>query len=277
MHLSPKENEKLALEEFKKGILNVSSTPRMLTIESTSRCNLRCVMCPHVIGAVDRPKDIDQSLVDKLGVFLPKATSVQLHGIGEPLVSPAFWDLLENLPKPEVCASSVNTNFTLLNKKKLDTLVNSNLNLINISLDAAKTSTYKKIRNADLDEVINNIKLLSKEKIKRGTKYPYIYLNMTLMRSNIEEVVDFICLAKKLNTDKVVLWHLNHWSEEEMSRYIIDRNNWVFDYKKEGLWNYPDLSNKMIAKAEDKAKELGISLYNPDNLYFKNGVNNAKS
>ncbi len=48
-----------------------------------------------------------------------------------------------------------------------------------------------------------------------------------------------------------------------MKRYIINRGKWVFDYAKEGLWNYPSLSNEYILQAQKKAEELKIKLYLP--------------
>ena len=269
MSVDLQKNNELAFEEFKNGVVRVISKPPILTIESTSRCNLRCVMCPHAIGAVDRPKDISLPLVEKLDTFISMAKQIQLHGIGEPLTSPIFWDILNKLPTPETCDSSINTNFTLLSDSQLEKIVNSNLQMVSISLDAARTSTYKKIRNADLNKVINNIRKLTKEKLKRKTEHPHIWLNMTLMRSNIEETVEFIQLAKILKADKVRLWHLNRWSENEMSKYIIKRDYWTFNYKKEGLWNHKELSNEMIEKTINKAKELGVNLFHPNNLFFK--------
>src|SRR6185312_14947964 len=83
--LDPIRNRRLAMEEYYYGRAKLNSTPALLTIESTSRCNLRCVMCPHAVGAVDRPKHFDEQLVKRLTKFLLRSDAVQLHGIGEPL------------------------------------------------------------------------------------------------------------------------------------------------------------------------------------------------
>jgi hypothetical protein len=45
-----------------------------------------------------------------------------------------------------------------------------------------------------------------------------------------------------------------------MQRYIIERDGWVFDYQKEGLWNSPALSNDWLRKAEGLARQRGITL-----------------
>lgn len=258
---TPKANYDLALQEFRNGVTKVQSTPHLLTLETTSRCNLRCVMCPHAIGAVTRPKHLEESLVEELGRFVQQATSIQLHGIGEPLNSPAFWSTLQHLPDQAVCESSINTNLTVLDDKRLQRLLDSNLRIINVSLDAATAGTYWRIRGFDFDTVLGNLRRLVAARNERGARFPLVYLNMTLMRTNIEEVPALVQLAHDMGVDVVCLWHLNRWSDAEMARYVVQRDDWVFDYKAEGLWNFPELSNDYLRQAQALGKKLGVQLY----------------
>lgn len=255
---TPEQNEGLALREFAAGAVVVTSTPRQITLESTSRCNLRCVMCPHAIDAVKRPKHLEPELAASLEVYVRRCREIQLHGIGEPLASPAFWQNLKMLA-PE-CESYVNTNMTVLDGDRLTSLLESNLKCLNVSLDAARPETYRRIRGYSFDEVVRNIGRFIAKRDERGQYLPRLHMNMTLMRSNIEEVVDFIDLAATLGADLVFLGHLNRWSDAEMQRYLISRDGWIFDYRSEGLWNFPELSNEWLHKAEQRAKERNISL-----------------
>ncbi len=260
---SIKDNEQLALEEHRNGVLYVQSTPRMLTLETTSRCNLRCVMCPHAINAVDRPKHLEEQTIEGLARFLAQAKSVQLHGIGEPLASPAFWRSLAHIPGG--CDASINTNLTVLDDKRLQRLVESNIRVVNVSLDAATALTYRRIRDFDFDTVLTNIRRFVEARRATGRRTPMLYMNMTLMRANIEEVPAFIHLAADLGADKVCLWHLNRWPDAEMQRYRIERDGWRFDYAAEGLWNHPALSNRLIREAQQAARERQIGLYLDEN------------
>ena len=255
-------NERMALEEFANGVVQLKSSPRMLTIETTSRCNLRCVMCPHGINAVDRPKHMDESLANKLSSFINQAKHIQLHGIGEPLNSPSFWEMIKLIP--DGCDASINTNLTTPDENKLKRLADSNILIINLSIDAATPETYKKIRGANLDICLNNLNTLVKQ-VKKKSSNKRIYINMTLMKSNIDEVKLFIDLAKEYQVDGVWLWHLNRWSEDEMKRYVVDREGWRFEYSKEGLWNYPELSNQRIREAFEYAKSIDMPIYTADN------------
>jgi hypothetical protein len=68
-------------------------------------------------------------------------------------------------------------------------------------------------------------------------------------------------LAHRLGVDRVAIWHLNHESEENMARYVIERDGWTFNYALEGLWNYPALSDKRIREAIALSEKLSVPLY----------------
>ena len=259
--LSPAENAALANAQYQAGATYLRSRPAMLTIETTSRCNLRCVMCEHAIGEVHRPKHLDNGLAEKIRRFLQHASAAQLHGIGEPTNSPVFWRMLDDLPPPEICESSINTNFTVVDERRLNALLDSKLKIINVSLDAAAEITYRRIRGFPFKTVVGNIERLITVRRERRQVLPHVYINMTLMRSNIEEVCDFVRLGARLGVDLVKFYQMNRWPDDQMTRYVVHRDGWTFDYTKEGLWNCPTLSNRCVRDAIALAKELGVSLY----------------
>lgn len=269
--VKPHDNGQLAMQEYRDGAIVVKSTPRMLTIETTSRCNLKCVMCPHGIGAVNRPKHLEDDLADGLARFIRRSSHIQLHGIGEPLNSPSFWKTLNRIEP--ATDSSINTNLTVKSKDRLDELLDSNIGLINVSLDAVRPETYEKIRGFDLSVVLDNLQYLIDGRNSRA-KGKRIYINMTLMKSNIDELVDFVELGARLGVNAVCVWHLNRWPDEEMAKYQIERDGWVFDYASEGLWNYPQLSDSTIQAAQARASTLGVNLIAGDNtpLFFGSNV-----
>ena len=83
-------------------------------------------------------------IVPRLERMIRQARAVQLHGMGEPLASAAFWYNLTLLSSD--CHSEVNTNFTLASEARIARLVGSNLKLLNVSVDAARPETYRRIR-----------------------------------------------------------------------------------------------------------------------------------
>lgn len=261
---TPSENARLVDQAYREGQTRLECSPSVLTIESTSICNLRCVMCPHAIDAVQRPKHMPGNVIEKLSDVLAAAADVQLHGIGEPLSSPAFWRALENPAIHPDCSLNVNTNLTLLNDRKLALLLGVKAQLkINVSIDAATERTYARIRGAEFSGVIDNVEKLIAA--RGSSRRPIVYINMTLMRENIEEAVPFVEMAHRLAVDGVFFFQMNHQPAERMEKYKIDRDHWHFDYTQQGLWNFKDLSNRCLNEALDRGRQLGMPLY-PEGL-----------
>src|ERR1700735_3148890 len=229
--MSPLDNCALVERERLAGKVVVESSPSSLTIESTSICNLRCVMCPHAIDAVHRPKHMPVEVMELLHGAMAVVDKAQLHGIGEPLASPAFWRAVENEAFHPASELSINTNLTLLNDKRLKQLMAVRARLtLNVSLDAATELTYRRIRGADFNEVIENIRRFLTARGDR--KFPALYMNMTLMRSNIEEAEAYVEVAHSQGADAVCFSHLNQYAEEVVARSKMTLDGWHFDYAK---------------------------------------------
>jgi MoaA/NifB/PqqE/SkfB family radical SAM enzyme len=235
----------------------VERCPRNLIIESTAVCNLKCVMCPHAIGAVVRPKHFPDEYVDKIAGFLQGAKSIQLHGIGEPLLSPSFWKLLALLRGGD-CWSGMNTNLALLSEGMADRLVRSNLTEVNVSVDAATPETYWKIRGVDFGRLTANVKLLVARKRKQASPLS-IAVNMTLMRENYLEVEQFLDLfLGEIGCSRAAVWPLNNFGSGHHSLYR-HRTRFDFDYEQQGPWNFRADFNAVIDRAEEHARRNGYN------------------
>jgi MoaA/NifB/PqqE/SkfB family radical SAM enzyme len=221
--------------------------PPNLIIETSSSCNLRCVMCPQSIGAVHRPKKMPVELMTKLIPYIHNSKVLGLHGIGEPLLSRSFWELLKEIP--DDCRSTVNTNLTVLTEEMIDSLLLSNLKSINVSVDSPYPEDYFKIRGFDLDIVLGNMRRLVGNKLK-------VYANMTLMCYTIDSIIDFMDLMiGEIGCDAVFAWPINHWQAKHTQKYNREVRGFDFNYEEQGLWNI-DHSPKIKA-ASDYAKSKG--------------------
>ena len=90
--------------------------PKIIELETSSLCNLKCVMCPQSLTGkygVQRPNHLPELIVDKVIPYITDETEcISLHGIGEPFLSKSFWKILPLLPVG--CHSQCNTNMTVL-------------------------------------------------------------------------------------------------------------------------------------------------------------------
>ncbi len=194
--------------------------------------------------------------------YMKRATFMQLHGNGEPLLSEAFWQILDIMASPGSYGTliSINSNGHLLTHKIAARLIQSPLHNINISLDASTRATYKKVRGADFDNVLENIRNLISARNELGRKLPEVYINMTLFKENIAELPAFIELAHELGVDKAFFWHMNQDDVHEKVDWRVERDGWIFNYQDQLTSKYPALSNSMVRKALDRAHELGLEI-----------------
>jgi MoaA/NifB/PqqE/SkfB family radical SAM enzyme len=249
-------NRQLAKWEFKTGVQVVTSVPYTFTLETTTFCNLQCVMCHHGNGAMPTRDHLDTAVIAKLSNFLSHAKWIQVYGVGEPLLSPSFWKTLELLPAGQGIHIMINSNGTLLTEERMDRLLNSPLSLISFSLDAARAETYRKIRGADFHRVIGNIRELVRRRNLGASRRLTITVNMTLMRENIEELPAFVDLAADLGVDGIVFWQLRDFDYADGWR--TTKQAWTFVYEAQLLQHCPEIAKRMIEAALRRANEKNM-------------------
>ena len=232
--------------------------PKTLIIETASICNLKCVMCPQTAENFGRPKIfLQDDYINSLIPYVKEARDIQLHGIGEPLISQGFWELLKYVHPDAHCA--VNSNFHKISESQMRILLESNLKHLCISLDSPNPFTYYKIRGAKLAEVVNNIKKIVEI---QKTEYPdsvlKIGINMTLMEENYNQLLDMIDLGEEMNIKELATWPMNDWEDSETG--IHDRNirGWNFNYDAQLPIHFKEQYNERIDEAEKYSKEKNI-------------------
>jgi MoaA/NifB/PqqE/SkfB family radical SAM enzyme len=258
-------NRRIWQQEFRDGVTQVKSKPSWLSLETTAICNLRCVQCPREDPSTRFVEtEMDESIADKILPNLPYVTHLQLFGLGEPLLSKLFWKLIEDNRSKEIDRVSVNSNGTLFSERNVDRLLRSNLNFINVSLDAATAYTYRKIRGGNFDKVVGGIKRLTacrqdlRASGELGRADFTVWMNMTLMVENIRELPLFMALAHEVGVDAVDVWHMNMRSDDTTRNWRLTHDGWTFVYDEQHLSNAPALSNEMVRRAQAVAAERGV-------------------
>lgn len=240
---------------------NIYKKPKEIELEVTSRCNLRCVQCSQSWTPDDQKKDIPDNILDAMRPALAECESISLHGIGEPLLADNFWEIIDAInPKANI---SFHSNMTIMNEEIAEKLTDGRVKLIDISMDAATEETYRKIRGASFDRVINNIKCLVKKKKEKKSEYPELRMNMTLMRENIEELPEFVQLSSDLDVNSVHVWRMNEdWYPKEVSNKFF-----TFIYEEQILSNHKDLFNSKVKESREISDHLGINFILDSPMY----------
>jgi MoaA/NifB/PqqE/SkfB family radical SAM enzyme len=238
--------------------IKLESLPVVVNFGTTSKCNMNppCVMCLRNKEAQNT--ELSWRALLRAGYLADSASTLILHGVGEPLIYPRLFDIAK-LASPGAM-TRITTNGLLIDRYVKE--ICDHITKISISIDAATPHTYKKIRHKELDKVKQGIRKIVALKTERGQSAPHIDISMCLMRSNVSEASRFVEMGKELRVDSVHFYHMNEGPEYDWQA------GW-FDYRKEHCHLAPDEHDREIIAALKRAKDLdvpvvfyGVSLFN---------------
>ena len=156
----------------------IEDYPPNIQIEPTSICNLRCVMCYQKDKSFSSKSkgfmgymkfDLFKKVIDEIE---GKIEAVTFASRGEPTLHPELNKFLRYC-EGKFLGLKLNTNATLLNEKKINDLLSSDLQSLVLSIDEKNKENYERIRvNANFDKIMENLKLLKniREKNYKNSK-----------------------------------------------------------------------------------------------------------
>lgn len=217
--------------------------PRAIEVETTTYCNLKCVMCEHTYW-----KEKNQRMNYKQFRYIldqfPKLSWIGMTGIGSSFLNPDYIKMVMLVKKRNIYLE-IYDHFDLLDEKISRQLIEAGVDRVIVSMDAATRKTYEKIRiNANFERVIKNIRTLYVLKKKMKAHYPEITYHFIISKLNIGEILPYIDLVKELS------------SGENTSIYFTSILH-PFEEIKEIAVQVPD---SLVERAEEKAKKLGIKI-----------------
>jgi radical SAM protein with 4Fe4S-binding SPASM domain len=173
---------------------------------------------------------------------------VLLHGIGEPLLNPQLFEMIAYL-KGRGITVLFNSDAIGLTDRKRRALVQSGLDELRVSMDAATPETFRRIRGVPMfDRVVENTSALVTLQRKLGAVTPRVSLWFTTMKDNVRELPDFIRLAGKIGAAAVNVQRLIYYGQgmavQEQSLY----------------GTLTALESQLLDEAAKLSRELGIVL-----------------
>jgi len=153
----------------------VDRYPPCLQIEPTSICNYRCVFCFQTDPELTQPENGHMGSMD-LGLFMKivdeaegQCEAVTLASRGEPLLCRQIEPMLSYLAG-KFLALKLNTNAWFLDERKAHAILESGVDTLVISADAADETLYRRLRvNGRLERVVENVERFQRI---RGRSYP---------------------------------------------------------------------------------------------------------
>lgn len=218
--------------------------PRIIQIEVSTACQLRCVFCPRT-ALKDKwvSKHMDMDVFSVVLRHIKKGQLVHLQGWGEPLLNPRIMDMAAAVKKNHG-SISLTTNGMRMDETVSRELCRIGFGIVAISLAGAKGSTNDALRKgAQFTRIVDNISSLTEMKNR-----PSVHLIMQMMRPNMEELPDMISLAAQLKVDKLIVSNIDYIPTPDVHRLK------AFDI-------YPDERTDQIVEAtKRKAQGSGVKL-----------------
>jgi hypothetical protein len=193
----------------------VPAPPLRLWVEISSRCNLRCVVCPNKDLPPGQRGDMEwplfRSIIDQARTF---ALELNLHHRGESLLHPEAGRFIRAATASGI-PCRLHTNATLLRGPVVDDILDSGLERLSISMDGFSAAAYEKIRcGASFDQVMANIAGFLRRRGELNRSQPRMTIEVMDLpaagdRSGQRE---FSTRLKKLGLDELAFKQPHNWA-----------------------------------------------------------------
>ena len=187
--------------------------PVCLYLEVTNRCNLLCETCPRTFETLEPPADMSWDLFRSIVDQFPDIARVVLHGVGEPMMVRELPRMIRHL-KGRGTYVLFNTNGTLLTTRKRRELIETGLDELRVSLDAADAEAFRRVRGRDMfDRIVRNIREFTELQRQLEAASPRVSLWLTGLKETIDQLPAFIRLASDVGVREVHLQRLVFFPE----------------------------------------------------------------
>ncbi len=221
MRVNDLQNRKALAHSYVRRSQVNSGMPVILQIESTSICNLKCIMCPYpTMGRKNEHMSMTvyERIIQEGAGFLE---FVWLHHFGEPLINPDIYKMI-NMAEDAGIRTGMSTNATRLDERASAALLDSKLSMLYISLDGATKHTFEKIRvGAKFENVHANVTRFAEMKRARNSEL-LVRLQMIHMTSTQNEREQFDEEWRDAGFDAIDYKPFHYWANQDESLIQID-------------------------------------------------------
>jgi len=186
----------------------VWGSPFVLTVEPSSCCNLHCPQCKTGAGKLTRrigflDLEVYRRLIEEIG---DRLIYMLLFNQGEPFLHPQIIDFIKIAKRKKIYVC-ISTNGHFLDQhRRVQSLIESGLDVLIISLDGADEQTYASYRvGGDFQRVLKGIQRLGDLKRKLGSNTPKLALQFLVMKHNEHQLADIRKLAHGFGIRKLLL------------------------------------------------------------------------
>jgi len=205
--------------------------PSQILVDVAEVCNLACTHCPHPEFKVSEhysasylPPELNAKLVNEVREHGQGFTDyIRYASAGEPMVHPEIYEMLTYAKKNSGVMVTLTTNGTLMSGRRAERLVETGVDVVDVSIDAHTPETYAKVRvNGDLNVTRSNVHDLIRASKEGGEKLKVV-VSFVETPQNSHEVGSFDSYWKGHGADYVVIRRLHSCSGAKINLAIIRR------------------------------------------------------
>lgn len=154
---------------------------------------MKCKMCTRNYFAYNEKIDISMELVERIANQCREyeIPSVFIGAEAECLLNPNIKEILTKMKSSNAMDCFVITNAYCLTEELADYLIDIQYERVYVSLDAATSATYKKIRGCNLEHVEKNLNYLLKQREIRKSVLPLVRVSFVIQEENKKEIQEF--------------------------------------------------------------------------------------
>jgi len=252
LEMSVEQNARLNDEEYNSRKVKLQSSPTAIFIQAANLCNSNCVFCSrghdYEIFDLDTHK---QRFNTSFYPFLRRCQRIIMTGSGEFLQLPNSLDILDYFDYAFSDSEKMfSTNGSSLVEAVCNKIIASrSAYTIHISLHSSNHKLHSVLtRTNNFYRIVSQTKYLleqREEKRKDNLTVKLIFVATTL---NIEDLPNFVRLAKQLRVDEVICYY-----------------NYIYVYAQKYLSCFfrQEFTNKMLDEAKALAERLGVKISLP--------------
>ncbi|RUP14207.1 MAG: radical SAM/SPASM domain-containing protein [Methylobacterium sp.] len=224
--------------------------PVCLYLEVTNRCNLLCETCPRTFETLEPPADMSWALFTRIVDQKPNVARVVLHGVGEPMLVKDLPRIVRYL-KDRGTYVLFNTNGTLMQPKRFRELIETGLDELRVSLDAADRASYRRVRGKDFfDRIVRDVGRFVAFQKAAGATTPRVSLWLTGLKETVDQLPAFVRLAAEMGVTEV-----------HLQRLVFDEGGYGMARADLSLFESAQTEEAAaIAEAEALGRALGVTL-----------------
>ena len=262
----------LSVEPSGPGPCVLRNHPSKLFVETTTRCNLHCVMCvKQAEGSRIDEGDMAASTFTALEPALPTVEALILSGIGEPLIHSGLEEFISRAKALMPAGSWVGfqSNGLLLNDVRALSLLRSGLDRICLSLDSVSVSTSHRIHGGGhLFAIEHAFAAIAKAKAAVNNKNFQLGIEFVAMPDNLHELPAVLSWAASHGASYAIVTHVLPYAEAKVTDFTYETSSteaialfmmWQAKAAADGvdIYRYPSIIWK-YAKSSDELRIISF-------------------